>query len=195
MRLARGRSLTLLLLAVLVICAAGRTSAVPYVVGSGWQDFSTDILTPGLFGGFGGTFDPPPDNEPFVFTVTTNSYLKVTDYYLPGDFYRVWSFGGLLGDTPIVPVDPSQSTFSPGFAYGSPTWSHDVWLLTPAIYSINFQDLLEFDPVTTPFDYEVATAAFRVDPTTAPIPEPGTLALLGMGMAIAGIGLGRRRSK
>jgi hypothetical protein len=161
----------------------------PYVVDSGWALFTTSASQAGPAGGLGGTIDPP-NNEPFTFTLTGNGVLKVTDYFLAGDYLRVWDNGVVLGTTPRVIVDPAQTTTSPDVAYGDTYWSYGTWVLGSGSHSLQFQNLLLNDPSHPP-SYDPAGHAFRVD--SLPCPEPGTLAMFLPALGLALLPLRRRR--
>jgi len=200
--------------AVLLVCAALLLCAVPavassnsqgaplyagdppYVVGSGWAYFATSVGTPGPFGGWGGTYIPP-NNEPFTFVLAGPGVLKVTDAFLAGDYLRVWDNGGLLGDTPAVPVDPSLWIGDPDSAFADPRWSHGQFDLGAGPHSLQFQNLL-FAGGTAPPGYSPAGHYFRVDPAVpgpaTPIPEPATLVLLLIG-ALPAAGLLRKGAR
>ncbi|HEY3284616.1 MAG TPA: hypothetical protein VGN26_20280 [Armatimonadota bacterium] len=190
--------LSLAMLLLLAVTAQAQTNSSgtvcfnadpPYTVGSGWMTFTTSDTQAGPFGGLGGT-TAPINNEAFTFTLTENGQLKVTDIFLAGDYLRVWDNGVLLGTTPRVVVDPTQTTVSPDVAYGDTFWSWGSWVLKPGAHSLQFQNLYLNDPAHLA-SYSPADHAFRVD--TIPCPEPGSVAFFLPALGLALATLRRRR--
>lgn len=178
----------------MLLAAAAPASAFVYVPGSGWQTFTTwaDVAAPVAgYGPYGGTWDGDPENDPFTFSLFAPGYLKVTDVLMPGDYFRVFDGGALLGETPMVPFIDAVHTFDPWAAYADPDLSHAEWLLAPGTYSLQFQNIFqEYGIDRMPEDAEgAASSFFRVDP----VPEPGALALLGIGLAAVGLAVRRKR--
>lgn len=187
MRLGNGGWQAILGVSLALGLAAGvAAAAVPYTVNSGWQDFFMTMDEPAHGGGWGGSWD-----DPYTFTLAADGILKVTDAFLAGDSIRVWNGDTWLFDTPAVPIRPDLWTDSPDFAFGDAAWSSTSFALAAGSYSLYFQDLLMADG-DPPTDYEVASAYFRVDTEVPPIPEPGTVALLGLGLVAVGVTVRRR---
>jgi len=197
---------------VMLLVSALPASAFFYGPGNGWQVFDTmfDAPSPGGSGYGGMTLDGlVGDNTPYEFTLSGFGILKVTDVFESGDYYRIFNYGALFGTTP-------SSTWQYGVVTGDPedastsSLSHGTWLLSAGNYSLQFQNVFfesgDAAQIVNPDDpnFELglpqpglmASAFFRVDPSgdpTEPIPEPGTFALLGLGLAAAGLVSRRKR--
>jgi hypothetical protein len=198
MSFAKGGRIKIVLfgLGLLAFSSAPALAVFPYVLGSGWQNVNMDILTPSPDGnGFGGTVDGP--NTPWEVTLSSPGFLRVTDLGDAGDYYRIWDSMTEIGVTPQVPLvqsDPNNppDEFDPNYTFGSSAFSHAVYTLGTGLHSFNFQDVLyasgNYDNLPEWFE-GASTLSFRVDP----VPEPGTIALLGLGLVASGLGLARRR--
>jgi hypothetical protein len=166
----------------------------------------------------GGMYDIWSEGAGFSydFTLGGSSILRVTDVDESGDRYRIWDgdtykgitiasiFEGGLKDT-----DPDPAYAHGGFWNGSPIGPEDYTLSTsnkaPGMeimlaageHHLTFQNFsykdgpafLAYDPLTEVWQEGMARAFFRVDP----IPEPATMALLGLGLAFAGLVIRRKR--
>lgn len=206
---------------VILAFSAAPASAVVYTPGS-WQVFTTAAfieapLAPAFpgptppagpqMGGMWGN-DVGPDNDPFTFSLLAPGQLKVTDILESGDRFKIWDNGTLL-----VPSKTSPTTWvfggsitDPDVAYASggvggtslSTTSHiDPLMLGAGSHSLMFQNVFfaAGEPTVTDLHENrpdiISDAYFRVD--VAPVPEPGTMALLGLGLAIAGLAIRRKR--
>lgn len=191
-------SLVVTLLAI-VLLASSPAFASPIVLYSS-STASASTATPG---GAIVLFPPPAtgygplgmvggwDQGPVMLTIPSPSDITVSieDCCEVGDIYSAsWGSGIALPWTSIVPVGgPTNST-------GTNTFFEAV----AGTYAFNVTDLLlsyigSPDPWgggTVPVDYD--PAGFTVEVTYSPVPEPGTLVLLGSGVLGFG-GLLRRK--
>ncbi|MBC2735133.1 MAG: PEP-CTERM sorting domain-containing protein [Desulfobacteraceae bacterium] len=159
----------LVLIAFLAVPAI--VSAVPLAVDGGWSEF--------YFGGedsdwyYGGE-----DPVSFDFTISTSAYLTVTDAFLSGDQFYVSGLGYTSAPTSLS--DDIGGDYDAAAA--DDRWSTGSWLLTAGIYSISGTANI------SPFGG--GGGAIRVD--TAPVPEPGTIVLMGLGL-VGLAGMGRKK--
>lgn len=200
--------IALLGLAMLIISAAP-ASAFPYT--SGWQIFTTavDVIAPYAptqpqYGGMmGDWYNDYIDNDPYTFHLYSPGVLKVTDVFETGDRFKVWdiggatTFNGLLGTSSSSTWVSGGTETDPGAAYDSnPTglpgerYSTFTYLLGAGDHALVFQNCA-FKSGEPKADGQegIADAYFRVDP----VPEPGTIALFGLGLAVAGTAIRRKR--
>ena len=122
----------------------------PVVVGAGWS--ATTQSPPAFFWDGSPAFD---SEGAFTFTSPTTTLLNVTDDFCPGDQFRVYDFGVLIGDTPPVAISYSCPELGPAAASITPTYSHRTFVVGPGSHSLTFQT------ITNPFGG--GRAYFRVD--------------------------------
>jgi hypothetical protein len=139
---------------VLSLTTVTSAMAVPLVVDGGWLNFN--------FGDVGEPWEKFGETAKFQFTLINPGKLTVTDAFLSGDQLSVTNFGSDLGPT-SVPTSIGDSIGTDFTAAAAdPKWSTGMFFLDIGTYD----------------------AAIRVDTVTAPapIPEPGTMLLLGSGL-------------
>ncbi len=196
---------------VMLVFSAAPASAIAYTPYSGWQMFTTvaDVASPypgSIFGPLGGTttFGAYPDNDPFTFTLTVPSILQITDVFETGDRFVCWDNGVPYTATTASTWVYGGSVLNPNTAYsgggaGGATYSTTVRsypkILAAGSHSLQFQNYFFKDGAPAVMDNlgrqpdAIADAYFRV----APVPEPGTMALMGLGLAFAGLVIRRKR--
>ena len=184
----------------LLVVSAVPALAGSYNVGGGWEQlyFWADVAAPDPAYGYGGEDidGDAPFNDPFTFSLAADGILRITDVWESGDYFRIWDNGSIIGETPNVPWQLGEVESDPDLAFGNPGLSWGEFALGAGDHSLQFQNVLFEDGITgTPPGPDLASDAyFRVDRAVAPIPEPGTLALIGLGLGVAGI-IARRRSR
>jgi hypothetical protein len=168
----------------------GGAQAAPIVPGAGWTVLDQFAAAPFFFVG--------PDGSPrWTLDCPSDCKLLVTDLFVVSDLFRIIidgtdHFSTVVPDWPVFgDTDPksaiSHYTEDPDVAWADPAFSHFSIHVGAGLHVIEFEDI-HIPPVAIgggPFPD--GTIAFR-----AVIPEPATLALIGL--AFAGLGFARRRN-
>jgi PEP-CTERM motif len=142
--------------------AIAPASATTLAVDTGWISDSISAA------------DAPSDDSPWTFTLLGDGFFRVTDAFVPGDTYSVFSGATLIGTSAF---NGAQAPLTPvGDSLGEPGWedasfSHLELFLSAGSYSLTVDgDVVGGLP---------ATFYVRADS----IPEPATIVLLGAGLA------------
>lgn len=121
----------------------------------------------------------------FDIVLTQSALLKVVDVGLGGDRFEVFANGQSLGLTSLPSNDTGDISMDLDFdaAYSNGGWSRGAFALGPGSYTITGR------AVTFGTDLFAGTGGV----TLAPIPEPGTWALMGTGAILVAGALRRAR--
>ena len=166
----------LILAALLVGALAVPLSAGPVAAGT-WYEFAFGAAGVPATGCLScvpssGTPTVYADTPPWTFASTLPALLTVTDAFLYGDAFDVFDFGGLIGATPAVGAPGGGCGDDPALCLADPLSSHAVFILAAGAHSITIT------PNVSPWGG--GAAYFKWDA----VPEPGTYALFGLGLAV-----------
>lgn len=158
-----------------LLCASATTMAGPIAVDAGWYGFCFGGPgSPAQFGclneGVGST------GNPFTFSLVAAGLLKVTDAFDVGDTFDVY-INSVLAFTTSTPGS-GGGVSDPDVAFASGDYSAGSLALAPGDYSVDI--LVNQSP------FGGGGAYLEVESTAPPLPLPGTLALMGLGMAALG---------
>jgi hypothetical protein len=168
MRLPRIALLAVTLLALsAVACSA---SPVSLGIGTGWQRFSwvENLVTPA---------------DGFSFSNVNPVTVRVTDAFNVGDAFNIFDNGNPAFATPSVTNTGLDLTSDPDVAFAGTDYSHAAFTFGGGshVLTIGIRDHA--------LGFSNGGAFLRADAAT---PEPGSLLLLGMGLAAGALALKRR---
>ena len=172
---------------VLALAVLGMPSislADPFSVGDGWHQFS-----------WKGAPTATQAESAFTFTSAGAVTVKVTDAYVLGDRFQLYDKGSLVGQTSQTNGSPQPWTDNPNVAFAG-LFSKGTFTLGAGTHSLilkTFQTPFGFDSGAGFLRFDAADNGGGLGIASASVPEPGTLALVGMGFASLVVGRFRRR--
>jgi hypothetical protein len=151
-----------LLAVALTALTALPSAAVTLVPNSGWLKFS--------FGDVGSS----RSGEPYTFTLSNDSTLKVTDAYRTGDRFQIFNSGSSLGFTSLPIASAVDARDDYDLSYSDARWSSGTWVLGAGSYSIT--------GLTTVSPFGGGDGALMVSSGVpgVPIPAAGLMLLTGL---------------
>ena len=150
-----------------------------------WTDSSIDNK---LFNSANSTY-----SHTYDITDGTNGFVPGTDLAYAGTLFLNFSgFGGLF-DSAIIKME----NFLPDIMSIFNSSDQNIPLDLLALWRVNADGTLDLDITRTSGSFTLVDSTFTVegwDRSSAPVPEPGTMVLLGAGFAALAIYTKRRRS-
>jgi hypothetical protein len=158
-------------------------SAGPVAVDAGWYGFCfAGVGSPATAGcqnsGVGNT------GNPFTWTSSAPTLLKVTDAFEYGDMFNV-NIDSVLYTTSVVPTTFTGSVVNPDTAFADAGYSKGSWVLAAGSHSVNI--------FANASPYGGGGAYLEVETYRGTVPDAGSSLLL-LGMGLAGLSAWRKRS-
>ncbi len=189
------------LAATVLACAASfvavPVTATPLALGGPWVILDQGSLaSPMLAGDF---FKAPDGTNIWTLTCPTSCYFYITDLFVVTDQFEVYDGGALIATTPAMPdwfgigaPDPFASppwTDNPDVAWASGDFSALKIALGAGTHDLSIRDIHIPAMSVGGGPFFDGTVAFRAE-----IPEPASLALLGVAL-LAAFGFVRRTKR
>jgi len=149
----------------------------PYIVNSGWTQFSW-TGGPNVWNVEGA----------YTFSLSGSGTLEVTDWRYDGDQFKVYDFGSLIGTTSTPTDDSFTIGDNPDAAFVDPRFSHGTWILGAGPHSLTFYT------IASAFCFPDGSGNFRVDASiTNPPAVPLPSSVYGGGALLLAMFIARKR--
>ena len=192
------RKLFALALVATLVVAAPQAEAVGLVADGNWVVLNDVMATGDFFTGTGTGSVNLAGATSYDFVAAGVMTFDITDYWVMTDQFEIYDNDALIWTTPNVPdwsaytadpYDPLYWTGDQDVAWTSMPYSKSRLFFGAGSHSLKIRDI-HIPPNVNGEPFGDGTTAFRL--TEGAVPEPGTLLLLGGGLAAAAI---RRRMK